>query len=61
MRPAVDIHGTHAADPFAAVVVKGDGILTFGDQFFIEHVKHFKERHLRRNTGDIKQLKPTRR
>jgi hypothetical protein len=49
MGTPIDIHGTHAADPFTAIMVKSDRIFSFTDQFFVENVEHFKEGHFRRD------------
>ena len=46
VRDAVDHQRAHAADAFAAIGVKGDRFLAFGDQPFVHHVEHFEERHV---------------
>ena len=40
---AVDHGTTHAADTFAAVVVKGNGLESLDGEPFVQHVDHFQE------------------
>jgi hypothetical protein len=51
MRPAIDIHGTHPADPLAAIMVEGDGLLALYDQSLVQYIEHLQERHLGRNAA----------
>src|SRR5207237_996847 len=43
---AIDHEAAHAADPFATIVVKRDGILAFLDQPLVQHIQHLEERHV---------------
>ncbi len=40
---SVDLHRAHAADAFAAIVVKGDRLLAFGNEALIHDVHHFQK------------------
>src|SRR5262245_3283797 len=44
---AVDHHPAGAADPLAAVVLEGDGLLALGDQPLVDRVEHLEEGHVR--------------
>ncbi len=43
---AVDHDTAGSADPFAAIVFKGDGFFASGDQFIVERVEHLKDGHI---------------
>ena len=49
---AVDEHGAHAADAFAAVVVKGNGFLALLDEVDVELVDHLQKGHVWANVGN---------
>src|SRR2546425_3614271 len=44
---SIDHESTHAAYTLAAIVVESNGFFTFGYEFFVEHIEHFQERHVR--------------
>jgi hypothetical protein len=46
---AVDIQTAHPANPFPAVVVKGNCILPLLHELTVEHIDHFQKRHVDRN------------
>ena len=46
---AVDVERAHAADAFAAVVVKYDGFFAFLYKLLVEHVEHLEEARAGRN------------
>ena len=56
LRDAVDDHAAGAADAFAAVALKGDGILPLGGEAVIDDIEHLKERGLGRNVAGINIL-----
>ncbi len=43
MGDAIDGHRALTANPFAAVVVEGNGIVALGDEVLVEEVHHFEE------------------
>ena len=47
--PAVDHGAAHAADPFPAIMVKGNGLLALQGEPLIDNVQHFQEGGVRRN------------
>ena len=49
VRTTIDVHGTSATNSFPAVMIKCDRIFSFTDQSFIQYIKHFQERHFRRD------------
>ena len=59
MRPSIDMHGAGATNTFTAIVIKSNWILPFLDQSFIQYIKHFKERHFRRNIFHLIGFKPS--
>jgi hypothetical protein len=59
VRHAVDLHGAHAADAFAAVMVEGDRLLAFGNEALVHDVHHFEERGMIRNVRRIDVLEVT--
>src|SRR5678816_4678075 len=50
VRDAVDGQRTGATNSLAAVVIKGDRLLTLPDQIFIHEIEHLEERRIR---GDV--------
>ncbi len=50
---AVDGEGTHAADAFAAIMVKGEGFFALRDELLAEEVEHFEEGGI---LGDVVEL-----
>ena len=46
---AIDEHGAHATDAFAAIVVKRNRVAPFSDDFVVEDVHHLQERHVTRH------------
>ncbi len=52
MGDAVDHRTAHAADPLPAVMVKGDRLLAFLGQFFIEDIDHFQKGHVRADVSE---------
>lgn len=50
---AVDGKGAHPADAFAAIVIKSEGFLAFGDEVLAEEVEHFEEGRI---LGDFIEL-----
>jgi hypothetical protein len=50
MRTTVDHRAAHAANAFAAVVVKSDGLLAGQRELFVDHIEHFQKGHI---GGDI--------
>ena len=53
MRLAIDLHGTHTTNTFAAIVIKGYRVLSSLNELFVEDIHHFKERHITVNTGNF--------
>ena len=51
--PPVDVQAAGPADPFAAVVIERDGILTLPGKFEVEEIQHLQERHVRRHVVQI--------
>ncbi len=49
MRSAVDVKGAHATDTFATVMVEDKRLFAIIDKFFVEDVKHLKERGIVRD------------
>ena len=43
MRMSVDIKAAHTTNTFAAIVVENNRFFTIFDQFFVQHIEHFKE------------------
>ena len=48
---SINIERARTADPFTAIMVECDGIIPFADEFEIQQVEHFEERHVGRNVG----------
>ena len=46
MGMAVDYSSAHTTDTFTAIMVKGNGFLTFPCQTFVENIQHFQKRHV---------------
>ena len=53
VRHSVDDQGTHSANSFAAVVIKGKAFLSLLHFAIVHDVEHFQERHIRGNAVDI--------
>src|SRR5437660_975477 len=53
MCAAIDVHGTHSANSFAAVVIESNRFFAFADKTVIEYIEHFKKRHVRAHSGHI--------
>ena len=49
MGDAIDRHGAHAADSFAAVMVEMNGIMAVLDEAFIDDIDHFQKGSRSRN------------
>ena len=47
MGDSVDHESTGTAYTFAAVVVERNGVFPLGDKIIVEHIEHFKKRHVR--------------
>jgi hypothetical protein len=45
----IDVKGTHATNPFAAIVVKGHRVIPAGNELIVQHIEHFQERHILRD------------
>jgi hypothetical protein len=56
---AVDLHGAHAADAFAAVVIECDGFLAFGNEALVHDVHHFEKGGMIRDVRSIDVLEMT--
>jgi hypothetical protein len=50
MGQTVDHAAATPADPFTAVMVKRNGILSLMDEVLVDHIEHFQKRHVR---GDV--------
>jgi len=46
MSNAVDHEAAASANALTAIVFERDRRLPFGDELFVDHVKHFEERHV---------------
>jgi hypothetical protein len=44
---SVNHETARTANTFAAIVIESDRLFTLRNQFFIEHIQHFKKRHMR--------------
>ncbi len=53
---AVDHQPTRPADPLAAVVLEGDGLLATGHEAVVDDVEHLEERHVGVDVGDLDGL-----
>jgi len=49
---AINHHRAHATNAFAAVVIKGNGLLAVVGQVFIEDVHHFQKGHMRADIAE---------
>lgn len=53
VRDSIDGERAHAADAFAAIVIKRDGFLTFGSEVIVDDIEHLEEGTF---AGDIPSL-----
>jgi hypothetical protein len=53
MSLSVNHHSAGSADPFPAIVVKGNGIVSFFYESFVKNVDHFQKRHVGVNILDL--------
>jgi len=44
VRMTIDIHGTHTANTFTAIVVKGNRVLALDDKLVIQDINHLEKR-----------------
>src|SRR5262249_14683235 len=44
---SVDHETAHTTYSFAAIMIEGNRIFTLCNEFFVEHIQHFQERHVR--------------
>jgi hypothetical protein len=42
-----------AANPFAAIGIERDWLVALPEQFFVQNVKHFEKRSVRRNVAHL--------
>ena len=43
---SVDDETTRSTDPFAAIVLEGNGLFALGDEVLVEDIEHLEERHV---------------
>jgi hypothetical protein len=53
VRDTVNRHRTRAADTFATVMIKGDWLITIGDELLRKDVEHFQKRGVLGNVGKL--------
>jgi len=53
MSPAIDEEVARTTNTFTAVMVKRYGLFAFAQQVLVQNVKHFQERHFRRDVAHL--------
>ncbi len=54
MGDTIDHKSAYSANPFAAVMVKCDWVLAFGNEVLVDNIEHFEKRHLGGNIFCLK-------